>query len=139
MGPVGMVRHTTALGKSNTPSNLAHPLLNTPSKVLPPPFFLSTYIPQLLPLSSYLISPPSTLPSLFPGYGLLNYRATQAFGSETLYGSYFAAGDTVGVLLDMDHGTLSFFKDGEDFNLGTNVIPSKTLKKPYINDALIVL
>eukprot|EP01038_Epipyxis_sp_PR26KG_P005374 gene5374-7452_t len=52
------------------------------------------------------------------GYGLLNYRATQAYGSETLYGSYFSANDKVGVLLDMDHGAISFFKDGEDFNLG---------------------
>jgi len=57
------------------------------------------------------------------GYGLLNYRATQAFGSETLYGSYFSVNDRVGVLLDMDHGTISFIKDGEDFNLGRmNVI-----------------
>jgi hypothetical protein len=61
--------------------------------------------------------------SSWNGYGLLNYRATQAFGSETLYGSYFAVGDKVGVLLDMDHGTISFFKDGEDFNVGrTNVV-----------------
>jgi SPRY domain-containing SOCS box protein 3 len=60
--------------------------------------------------------------SSWNGYGLLNYRATQAFGSETLYGSYFAAGDTVGVLLDMDKGTISFFKDGEDFNLGKVVV-----------------
>lgn len=52
------------------------------------------------------------------GYGLLNYRATQAFGSETLYGSYFSVNDKVGVLLDMDHGTISFLKDGEDFNVG---------------------
>ena len=52
------------------------------------------------------------------GYGFLNYRATQHSGSETLYGSYYGAGDVVGVLLDMDHGTISFFKDGEDFNSG---------------------
>jgi len=55
------------------------------------------------------------------GYGFLNYRATQYSGSETLYGSYYGAGDTVGVLLDMDHGTISFFKDGEDFNSGKTV------------------
>ena len=60
--------------------------------------------------------------SRWNGYGLLNYRATQAFGCETLYGSYFAAGDVVGVLLDMDKGTISFFKDGEDFNLGKVVV-----------------
>lgn len=54
------------------------------------------------------------------GYGFLNYRATQAFGSETLYGSYYAANDIVGVLLDMDHGTVSFFKDGD--NLGKTVV-----------------
>jgi hypothetical protein len=55
------------------------------------------------------------------GYGFINYRATQNSGSETLYGSYYSAGDTVGVLLDMDHGTISFFKDGEDFNVGRTV------------------
>ena len=56
------------------------------------------------------------------GYGFINYRATQNSGSETLYGSYYSAGDTVGVLLDMDHGTISFFKDGEDFNVGRTVV-----------------
>jgi hypothetical protein len=35
---------------------------------------------------------------------------------------FSAAGDTVGVLLDMDKGTISFFKDGEDFNLGKVVV-----------------
>jgi hypothetical protein len=55
------------------------------------------------------------------GYGFLNYRATQYSGSETLYGSYYGPGDSVGVLLDMDHGTVSFFKDGEDFNSGKTV------------------
>ncbi len=34
----------------------------------------------------------------------------QAYGSESLYGSYFGAGDTIGVLLDMDRGTLAFIK-----------------------------
>jgi hypothetical protein len=52
------------------------------------------------------------------GFGFINYRAVQSFGSETLYGSYFGVGDKIGVLLDMDRGTLTFFKDGEDFNLG---------------------
>jgi hypothetical protein len=66
------------------------------------------------------VAPPDA--SGWGGYGLLNYRATQAFGNETLYGSYFATGDTVGVLLDMDHGTISFFKDGEDFNVGKVVV-----------------
>lgn len=31
-------------------------------------------------------------------------------------------GDIVGVLLDMDEGTISFFKDGEDFNLSRIVV-----------------
>lgn len=56
------------------------------------------------------------------GYGFLNYRATQRFGAETLYGSYFGSGDTIGVLLDMDHGTIAFVKDGEDFNVGKMVV-----------------
>jgi hypothetical protein len=54
------------------------------------------------------------------GYGLINYRATQAFGTETIYGSYYAANDVVGVLLDMDHGTISYFKDGD--NIGKSVV-----------------
>ncbi|CAM9487476.1 unnamed protein product [Chrysoparadoxa australica] len=56
------------------------------------------------------------------GYGFLNYRACQAYGSETLYGAYYTAGDKVGVLLDMDRGTLAFVKDGEDFNIGRPVV-----------------
>ena len=52
------------------------------------------------------------------GFGFINYRATQAFGNETIYGTYFGVNDKIGVLLDMDRGTISFFKDGEDFNVG---------------------
>lgn len=55
---------------------------------------------------------PASATSWSGGYGFLNYRATQAFGSETLYGSYYNAGDTIGVLLDMDRGRLSFIKEG---------------------------
>lgn len=54
--------------------------------------------------------------SSWSGYGFINYRATQAFGNETLYGSYYSATDTVGVLLDMDHGTISFIKDGQNLD-----------------------
>jgi hypothetical protein len=56
------------------------------------------------------------------GYGFLNYRATQAHGNETLYGAYYAAGDKVGVSLDMDGGTIAFVKDGEDFNQGRPMV-----------------
>ncbi|CAM9594539.1 unnamed protein product, partial [Laminaria digitata] len=56
------------------------------------------------------------------GYGFLNYRACQSYGTETLYGAYYAAGDRVGVLLDMDRGTVSFVKDGDDFNMGRPVV-----------------
>ena len=66
------------------------------------------------------VCPPEA--SGWSGYGVMNYRATLGLGMESLYGSYFAAGDTVGVLLDMDHGTLSFFKEGEDFNRGKCVV-----------------
>ncbi|RYG67629.1 hypothetical protein EON64_07035 [archaeon] len=52
------------------------------------------------------------------GLGFINYRATQAFGSETLYGSYYGVNDKIGVLLNMENGTLTFFKDGDDFNVG---------------------
>lgn len=54
--------------------------------------------------------------SSWSGYGFINYRATQMFGNETLYGSYYSATDTVGVLLDMDHGTISFIKDGANLD-----------------------
>ncbi|CAN0319976.1 unnamed protein product, partial [Hapterophycus canaliculatus] len=35
---------------------------------------------------------------------------------------FHRAGDRVGVLLDMDRGTVSFVKDGEDFNMGRPVV-----------------
>ncbi|CAM9604619.1 unnamed protein product, partial [Ectocarpus sp. 13 AM-2016] len=60
--------------------------------------------------------------STWNGYGFLNYRACQAYGSEIIYGAYYAAGDRVGVLLDMDRGTVSFVKDGDDFNMGRPVV-----------------
>lgn len=56
------------------------------------------------------------------GYGVMNYRAVLSQGIESLYGSYFSAGDTVGVLLNMDSMMLSFFKVGEDFNLSKFVV-----------------
>ena len=49
------------------------------------------------------------------GFGLVTYRATHGRGQETVYGASFQPGDTVGVLLDMDRGTISFFKEGETF------------------------
>ena len=59
-------------------------------------------------------APPRTPPFPLPPFYLYSTHANnnkkQAYGSETLYGSYFGAGDTVGVLLDMDRGTLSFVK-----------------------------
>ena len=48
------------------------------------------------------------------GYGLVNYRATQMYGTETMYGAYYREGDIVGVLLDLDRGTISFSKEGHD-------------------------
>lgn len=60
---------------------------------------------------------PASATSWSGAYGFLNYRATQAFGSETLYGSYYSSGDIIGVLLDMDRGTISFIKEGEDFHV----------------------
>jgi len=56
------------------------------------------------------------------GFGFLSYRAVQRFGHETLYGNYYSTGDKIGVLLDMDRGTISFVKDGEDFNVGKPVV-----------------
>ena len=49
------------------------------------------------------------------GIGFVNYRATQRHGHEVIYGHEFSSGDKIGVLLNMDHGTISFFKDFNDF------------------------
>ncbi len=40
--------------------------------------------------------------SSWNGFGFINYRATQAFSNETLYGSYYGVNDKIGVLLDME-------------------------------------
>ncbi|KAF0737974.1 hypothetical protein Ae201684_005970 [Aphanomyces euteiches] len=52
-------------------------------------------------------------------FGFVSYRVRwcQAEG-EQLYGRYFSAGDTIGVRFDMEEGTLSFIKDGDDFTRG---------------------
>ncbi|RHZ27647.1 hypothetical protein DYB37_006851, partial [Aphanomyces astaci] len=52
-------------------------------------------------------------------FGFVSYRVrwSQAEG-EHLYGRYFSAGDTIGVRFDMEQGTLSFTKDGDDFTKG---------------------
>jgi hypothetical protein len=54
------------------------------------------------------------------GYGFLNYRATQSYGHESIYGKYYKSGDTIGVLLDLDRGRVSYLKDGEDFMSSRN-------------------
>ena len=53
-----------------------------------------------------------------PSWGFVNFRATQCSlngGSETIYGEFFETGDTVGVLLDLDIGEISFFIDALKF------------------------
>ena len=55
------------------------------------------------------------------GYGLVTYRATHARGQETMYGTVLRTGDTVGILLDMDCGTISFVKEGEDAFTGNKI------------------
>jgi len=49
------------------------------------------------------------------GYGFVNYRATHGPEGEQLYGSFYSAGDVVGVLLDLNRGRLYFFKDFKDY------------------------
>ncbi|MFO3797140.1 MAG: SPRY domain-containing protein, partial [Anaerolineales bacterium] len=46
------------------------------------------------------------------GYGFINYRATLHMTTERVYGEHFHAGDTIGVLLDLERGQMSFFMDG---------------------------
>ena len=52
------------------------------------------------------------------GYGYVNHRASFRSVTQTaadrlsVYGDHFHTGDTVGVLLDMNRGRLSFFLDG---------------------------
>lgn len=51
----------------------------------------------------------------WPGYGFVNLRAshrsTDSGQADMVYGDIFQTGDTVGVLLDMNRGRLSFFLD----------------------------
>ena len=49
-------------------------------------------------------------------YGFVNYRAVQCgYAGERLYGEFYNPGDKVGVLLDMDHGTISFIQESDEF------------------------
>ncbi|KDO22743.1 hypothetical protein SPRG_21096 [Saprolegnia parasitica CBS 223.65] len=67
------------------------------------------------------VAAPSVLspPDGWGDYGFVSYRVkwSQAEG-EQLYGRYFSAGDSIGIRLDMDKGTLAFLKDGDDFVRG---------------------
>ena len=47
-------------------------------------------------------------------YGFVSNRSFQDHANEYFYGVQFYKGDVIGVLLDMDHGELSFFKQGKD-------------------------
>lgn len=50
-------------------------------------------------------------------YGFVNYRAIQcSYMGERLYGAYYNEGDTIGVLLNMDEGRVSFVKDAVVFD-----------------------
>lgn len=54
------------------------------------------------------------------GWGFCNFRATN---DDRLYGEHFGAGDTIGVLVDLDEGNISFFKNGKNLGVShTNVI-----------------
>ncbi|CAE7646769.1 HERC1 [Symbiodinium sp. KB8] len=49
-------------------------------------------------------------------YGYMNYMAVKSsFQSERLYGQHMMPNDRIGVLLNMDEGTLTFTRDGEMF------------------------
>lgn len=49
-------------------------------------------------------------------YGYMNYMAVKSsFASERLYGQHMMPNDRIGVLLNMDEGTLTFTRDGSMF------------------------
>lgn len=47
-------------------------------------------------------------------YGFVSNRSVQDHANEFFYGVQYYKGDVIGVLLDMDHGEISFFKQGKD-------------------------
>jgi hypothetical protein len=62
---------------------------------------------------------PVSAMSRWSGYGVVNRRISLKSVSRSesiaIYGKHFATGDTVGVLLDMERGRLSFFLDGMQY------------------------
>jgi len=111
----------TSDAKSSIPSRLASSHGVPRHHNVPPRSSVSSSVTRLV--SSRQVSSSRSLPSAgWGGLGFVNYRATQAFGAEALYGSYIGPGDVVGVLLDADKGTISFVKDGDDFNAGRPVV-----------------
>ena len=52
--------------------------------------------------------------------------------TQQMYGTALAAGDSVGVLLDMDRGTIRFFKEGDDFLLCKMVLRDMGIAYRYV-------
>lgn len=70
--------------------------------------------------------------STWRDYMFVNYMVVQAphSGGERLYGTHFNPSDRIGVLLNMDEGTLTFTKDCVEFDIvsggGEWVVPSES-------------
>jgi hypothetical protein len=51
-------------------------------------------------------------------FGFVSYRATIDCEGEKIYGQFFNTGDRIGVLLNMENGTISYIKGGQNMILG---------------------
>ena len=65
-------------------------------------------------------------------YGFVNYRCKYNRSGEHLYGKFYNSGDVVGVLLDMDHGTISYTKLGHGMNLGRQALVNMGVADTHI-------
>ena len=81
-----------------------------------------------------ILSPDAGTPTSAGAYFYSSYNGNKWLNdTDSSYGDSYAASDTIGVALDLDNTTLTFFKNGVSQGDATTSLPSETFF-PYVGD-----